>query len=176
MVSSIVLLAIVMKAPVWYLLARVSSVTGGGGWHRSYLIDVAIQHLDQWWLAGMPITETRTWFPYSLPTTGGADVTNNFISLGLAAGLAAIALFILLLQRTFSNLGHALQVVRSSSAEPGETEFLLWGMGVMLCVHIFNWFGITYFDQTYVIWFLQLAAVAGLWERVPEKVLTTCPA
>src|ERR1035438_2408756 len=39
----ILLLALVMKAPVWYLLARITALTGGSGWHRSYLIDVAFR-------------------------------------------------------------------------------------------------------------------------------------
>ena len=49
-----------------------------------------------------------------------------------------------------------------SSLETKDTEFLLWGLGVMLAVHIVNWFGIIYFDQMYVIWFMQLAAISTL--------------
>ena len=44
----------------------------------------------------------------------------------------------------------------------------------MLVVHIVNWFGITYWDQSYVIWFMQLAAVTGLSEaclKSPEVQL-----
>lgn len=46
----IVLLALVMKAPIWYLLARISSVTGGDGYHRARLLDLFFQNLDKWWL------------------------------------------------------------------------------------------------------------------------------
>ncbi len=169
LVASIALLAILMKAPVWFLIARVSTLTGGDGWHRAYLIDAALRHLDQWWLLGMPITGTKEWFPYSLAATGGADITNTFISFGFTAGLGAIALLIFLFTRAFRGLGHRLQIVRSRSQAPGETEFLLWGMGVMLAVHIFNWFGITYFDQTYATWFMQLAAIAALGEAWVES-------
>jgi hypothetical protein len=35
-------------------------------------------------------------------------------------------------------------------------------LGVTLTVHIVNWFGTTYFDQTYVEWLLQLAAISGI--------------
>jgi hypothetical protein len=167
-VGGIALTALVMKAPIWYLIARISDITGGSGWHRSYLIDMAFQHLDKWWLAGMPITDTRDWFPYILITTGGADITNQFLSFGLNAGLGAIALFILLLTRAFSGLGEALASVRSNCRKPSETEFLLWGFGVMLLVHIVNWFGITYFDQIHVVWFMQLATISGLSETRAE--------
>lgn len=168
LVGMIALAALVMKAPVWYLLARVSSLTGGDGWHRSYLIDMCFQHLDVWWLAGVPIRETSGWFPYDLGTTGGADITNEFISFGITAGLLAMALFILMLARALSRIGKATANIRSRSPDPSETEFFLWGLGVMVVVHIVNWLGITYFDQTYMIWFMQLAAVSNLTEKYFE--------
>jgi hypothetical protein len=32
----------------------------------------------------------------------------------------------------------------------------------MLAVHIVNWFDIIYFDQMYVIWFMQLATISSI--------------
>ncbi len=49
-----------------------------------------------------------------------------------------------------------MALVRQVSPEPCEVEFLLWGLGVMLLGHIANWIGITYFDQFYLIWFINL--------------------
>jgi hypothetical protein len=165
----LVLVALVMKAPIWYIFDRASGITGGDGWTRSYLIDMAYQHLGQWWLAGMPIKDTSGWFPFILAATGGADITNQYIGFGIVAGLGAIALFILLLTRAFSNLGKALAIVRSSSMETSEIEFLLWGLGVMLTVHIINWFGISYFDQMFAVWFMQLAAISTLTEACRDQ-------
>jgi hypothetical protein len=105
-----------------------------------------------------------------MDVAAGADITNQYISFGVAAGLGAIALFILLLTRAFSNLGKALAAVRSSSHRPSEDEFLLWGLGVMLVIHIVDWFGITYFDQMYVIWFMQLATISSLSASCAEGV------
>jgi hypothetical protein len=162
----LILLALVMKAPIWYLIARVSSITGGGGYHRSYLIDAAYHSLSQWWLFGMDIKKTQDWFPYTLVTTGAADITNVFIAAGLAAGIVGIFLLIRLLVNAYVSLGSALAVARLSPGDDGSSEYLLWGLGVMLAVHIFNWLGITYFDQTYAIWFLQLAAISTLTEAI----------
>jgi hypothetical protein len=180
-VAILVALTLVMNAPVWYIFAHISSITGGDGWHRSYLIDVAYRHLSQWWLAGMPTSDTADWFAYVLVTTGAADITNQFIAFGLNAGLGAIVLFVLLLTRAFSNLGRALAAVRSSSQKAGGNEFLLWGLGIVLVVHIINWFGITYFDQMYLVWFMQLAAISTLsdaWikETVPQAQEVAEPA
>ncbi len=166
----IVLAAVLMKAPVWYLLAHVSDITGGDGYHRAYLMDVSYRHLSGWWFDGLPLRETMDWFPYSLPTA--ADITNQFVAFGLTAGLGAVVLFIVLLTRGFSGVGKALASLRSHGGESDGTEFLLWGLGVMLAAHIINWFGIAYFDQFYVIWFMQLAAVSS----VTESCLQASPA
>jgi hypothetical protein len=164
-VALLVSLQIVMKAPIWYLMARLSSISGGDGWHRSYLIEMAVQHMGEWWLMGMPISDTIDWFPDMLEATGGADITNQFVAFGLRGGVGAIILFVVLLTRAFSILGRALWQVRAASFESEKLEFLMWGLGVMLSVHIVNWFGITYFDQTYALWFMQLAALNNLSEQ-----------
>ena len=166
--GTFVLLALVMKAPIWYLPARVSLLSGGGGWHRSYLLDMAFQHLGLWWFAGMGIDETRDWFVYALEATGAADITNNYLAFGFKAGLLAIALFIVLLIRAFRALGQGLAVVRHTVPRPMETEYLLWGLGCALLVHIVTWFGITYFDQIYVVWLMQLAAISCISQACGE--------
>ncbi len=100
--------------------------------------------------------------PNDLAATGGADITNEYLNFGLTAGLGAIILFIVLLTRSFSSLGKALAETRLVSSETTREEFIFWGLGGMLVVHIINWFGIIYFDQMYVIWFMQLAAITTL--------------
>jgi hypothetical protein len=174
-VALIVLAAIFMKAPVWYLVSHVSDVTGGDGWHRAYLMDVSFQNLGKWWLAGIPITDTADWFPYTLAITNGADITNEFVSFGITSGLGALALFIVLLTRAFRALGKALEAVRAAAPQPAEAEFFLWGLGCMLAAHIINWLGITYFDQTYVFWFAQLAAISTLSDWYLKKFVEAVP-
>jgi hypothetical protein len=159
----ILLLALVMKAPVWYLLAKMSAITGGTGWHRSYLLEVSFNHLDQWWLAGMRVTNTAGWFPYNLISTEGTDFTNQYLVFGMEAGLLAIALFIYLIYCAFSRVGRALVWVRQAPEVQGD-EALLWALGVTLAAHVSNWLGISYFDQFNVLWLLQLAALVSLSE------------
>ena len=45
-------LHLVMDAPVWHLVARVSAVGGSTGYHRFVLIDSALNHFHEWWLVG----------------------------------------------------------------------------------------------------------------------------
>lgn len=169
------ILAILMKAPVWYLLARISDITGGTGWHRAYLIDISFQNLEKWWLAGMPFADTHDWFPYTSPTLEGADVTNMYIAFGLTAGLGALALFIFLLARAFSSIGKALEAIRSISRETDGVEFMLWGLGVMLGVHAVSFLGVSYFDQMKMVWFMQMAAISNLSQPFLEEPKESSP-
>ena len=166
------LLALLMEAPVWYLLARVSSVTGGTGWHRSYLMDVAFRHFGDWWLAGLPLRETSDWMPYVLASTGGADITNQFISFALKGGIWSMLLFVGVIVSTFSLLGRALSAVRESEVGDETDERLLWGLGAALTAHVSNWLGLAYFDQFQVFWLIQLSAMIA----VTQEVLAAHPA
>jgi hypothetical protein len=164
MLGLLILFALFMNAPVWYLPARLSEHIGIGGdsWHRSHLMAMAARDFGKWWLWGMPYVETHDWFAYTVTPTGDADITNQYVAFGLASGVLAIILFILLLVKCYKSLGKALGIIRSSFSKPAETDLLLWGLGAMLAVHIENWFAVSYFDQAYVIWFMQLAAIVSI--------------
>jgi hypothetical protein len=170
-VAVIVLLALFMKAPIWYIPMKLSAFTGGTGWHRSYLMEKAYQEIANWGLAGMAIENTADWLPYGLETTGNADITNEYISFGLAAGVPAIALFVFVLTCAFRALGNALAAARAGPGASLETELLLWGLGAMLVAHVVNWFGCSYYDQFKVVFFLQLAAISTLAGSAPQAIL-----
>jgi hypothetical protein len=157
----LVVLAFTMKAPLWYLPAKLSAITGGDGWHRSFLMDVAFRNLDRWWLAGMSVLETKDWFPYTV-ITGGADIINYYLGFGIAAGILATGLFCYLLVRAFSCLGKALTAVRVQAPSHADKEIMLWALGVMLTIHVINWFGLVYFDQYSAVFFIQLAVISTL--------------
>lgn len=169
LVFFLIVLGLSMKAPIWYIFAKMSAITGGDGWHRSFLMDIAFQNIGNWWLAGMPYTDTWDWFPYGLTSTGGADITNIFIAYGLTAGLGSMALFIYLLVVAYSHLGKTLAVLRANFGSSSVHEYLMWSLGVALTVHIVNWLGITYFDQTNILWLLQIAAIGSLTGSLPLK-------
>jgi hypothetical protein len=168
--ATVALLALFMKAPLWYLPAKASSFSGGDGWHRSYLMDVAFRHFDKWWLAGIDMDQTKDWFHYQLSATGSADITNQYLYFGLTAGVPSTVLFILLLTSAFQGVGRALESTRSSN-DFRDAEYLVWGLGCCVAVHAATWLGITYnFDQTYIIWSLQLAAISSIAASVAGKL------
>jgi hypothetical protein len=158
-VALVLLLLIFMQAPIWYLPAKVSRVVGGGGYHRSILMDRAWQDLDKWWLAGMDIKDTIGWIPYHDDYIGGADITNQFVAFGLRGGLPAIAIFVVLLSFIFKALGRALAAARASGSRTD--EIFLWGLGVMVGVHVTSWLSIAFFDQSWAVWLMHAAAVSA---------------
>jgi hypothetical protein len=97
-----------------------------------------------------------------LVVTGGADMTNYYLDFGVAAGVAAVGFFCLLLVLAFGRLGRALRAIRFRTPVPRHEELLLWSLGVVLTIHVFNWFSVTYFDQYYAVFFMQLAALSTL--------------
>jgi hypothetical protein len=165
----ILALAMFMKAPVWFVLQRISDLTGGDGWHRAELIDQAVNHMRLWWFDGMDLSKTVDWFEYVLPNIDSADICNQFVLYGLEAGIGAIILFIVALTLVFRLLARAMAVVQSNLEHFRTAEYFVWGLGVLLVGHIFNWMGITYFDQFYLLWALQLSAMVTISLEINKK-------
>lgn len=149
-------LHLVMKAPIWFLLGRISDVVGGGGYHRAYLIDNFVKTFNSWWLAGT--SDTSSWMATEL-SFGGADLTNQFVSDGVNAGLLCLVLAVNVLVCCFRGLGKAMT---NNSASGSESQRLLWGHGAALVGSIGILFSVTYFDQMHVIWYFLLASIATL--------------
>lgn len=167
LLAAIVVLHMVMKAPIWFIIGRVSDIVGGGGFHRALLIDRFVSSVDTWWLAGT--SDTAHWFPYTL-ADGTADMTNRFVLDGVDAGMIGLLLSICLWWQAFRRTGRALRAAR-----PGKpvTERAMWGIGVTLVTNIAILVTVTYFDQMFAVWFgiLALAARADVgWRRRLARV------
>jgi hypothetical protein len=140
----IALLAIVMKAPVWYVIQKVDFV-GGHGWDRAFLVDQFAQHIWDWWLIG---SDTNAkWSVYG----GTWDRCNQYVAEGLSGGLLGLVLFIALFVIAFSILGRARKRAR------GVHGWLYWCLGAALLGHIAAFWGVSYWDQMRVPWLLLFA-------------------
>jgi multisubunit Na+/H+ antiporter MnhG subunit len=164
LVVLILALAVVMKAPVWYLIAKASELMGGTGWHRSYLIDQAVNHFGEWWLIGS--SYTAHWAPSGqvLPADpNNMDITNHYIAQGLHGGCLGLGLFIAVIVSGFKVIGRALRTNPCWSVSPG----LWWAFGVCLACHCTAFVSISYFDQIEMFWFWLLAALAAAaaWQK-----------
>ncbi|MFZ0300333.1 MAG: hypothetical protein WAM13_18430 [Candidatus Sulfotelmatobacter sp.] len=146
----LITLHLVMKSPVWYLLARVDVFGGSTGFHRAWLIDTAVKHFSEWWLLG--IKDSGVWDPML------ADVTNQYLAEGFRGGLITMLLFILIIVLCFRAVG--CFVTRTTGSEPFSTRFTIWALGASLFGHVLGYLSISYFDQNAVMWYLLLAMIS----------------
>jgi hypothetical protein len=153
-----ILLDLVMKAPAYYLLARIDLAGGSTGWHRAALIESAIQHLGEWWFAGTDYT--AHWMPTGVPWSDDhTDITNYYLGLGVRGGLPLMLLFISIMWMGFRNVG---QTLRSQADSPLEHQFFVWSLGASLLAHAATAISIAYFDQSVVFIYLTLALTTSL--------------
>jgi len=148
-VLTLIALHIVMKAPVWHLIARVSAVGGSTGHHRYLLIDQAIKHFSEWWLMGTMST---------LHWKGLFDITNQYILEGVKGGLLTLALFVTVIVLAFRGVGRLWRI----STDDKYKLALSWALGVSLFVHCMNFIGVSYFGQIYIVWYLILGIIGSM--------------
>jgi len=139
-------LALVMKAPVWFVITRIN-IAGGEGWDRANLIDQTIRHFSDWWLWGTNNNSKWGYFTW--------DQCNQFAAEGLQGGLTTLVLFVLILRRGFGRIGQCMKLL-----EGDRQEWFFWCLGTGLFAHIIVFLGVDYFDQTRTLWFLFLAMIS----------------
>ncbi|MCK5509901.1 MAG: hypothetical protein KAI50_15415 [Desulfobacterales bacterium] len=149
-VGSLLLIAIhiIMKAPIWSLIARIDVVGGSTGWHRYHLIDQFITRFNEWWLLG--VDSTSHW--------GRAlgDVTNYYVQIGVDAGIVTLILFVFLIIKCFKGIGSSLCVFEGQPRK----VMVFWAFGASLFVHLISFISVWYFDQMFLIWYMLLAMIS----------------
>lgn len=157
-----VALAMVMKAPPYYLLGRLDLVGGSTGWHRAELIDSSLRHLSEWWLWGTDYT--RHWMPTGVSwSPDQTDITNHYLQMGVIGGLPLMCLFIAILAKGFSVVGQRVR----AAASPADERFLVWTLGVSLFAHAATCVSVSYFDQSVLFLYLTTAAIGSVAAAVP---------
>jgi hypothetical protein len=152
-------LDLVMKAPVYFLIARIDITGGSTGWHRARLIESAFQHLHEWWLVGTDYT--RHWMPTGVSwSMNHTDITNQYLQMGVIGGLPLMLLFIAILVKGFSFVG---QMLRNTIDLLPQSRFMVWALGSSLFAHASTFISVSYFDQSFLFIYLTLAAIGSAW-------------
>jgi hypothetical protein len=156
-VLSYIGLNLIMKAPAYFLIARLDLTGSSTGWHRAALIDAAVEHFSEWWLAGTDFT--RHWIPYGVGwSENHIDITNHYIQMGVWGGMPLMFLFIAILAKGFSIVGERMQQMNDI---PSETGFMIWTLGAALFSHAATFISVSYFDQSFVFIYLTLALISA---------------
>jgi len=165
-IAMIIALAVVMNAPVWFLIARIDITGGSTSWHRAELIDQAVKHIGEWWLIGTDYT--RHWMAYGIQwSQDHVDITNHYVQMGVRGGILLMFLFIVILFKSFQVLGREMEAMRNTG---DRSEFTLWCVGAALFVHAFTFMAISYFDQSYVFFCMLIGALPGLCSSAVPRV------
>lgn len=151
------LLDLVMRAPAYYLLARIDIIGGSTGWHRAKLIRSSLDYIGEWWLYGTAYT--RHWMPYGVPWSNEhADITNQYIMQGVLGGIPLLLLFIAILLKGFFVLD---RIIRKETNSDLEKKFIQWSIGASLLAHTATFISVTYFDQSIIFFYITLAAIGS---------------
>jgi hypothetical protein len=153
-----ILLDLVMKAPAYYVISRLEPIGGNNSWHRAALIEAAITHFSEWWLAGTDYT--RDWMPYGVSwSEDHADITNHYIGQGVRGGLPLMLLFMSLLWCGFRYVG---QILRAKAQAPFADRFFIWSVGASLFAYAVVCTSIAFFDQSIMFLYFTLAILTSL--------------
>ncbi|MHB9008975.1 MAG: hypothetical protein ACYDC1_18855, partial [Limisphaerales bacterium] len=168
-VAFVMLLQLGMSRPVWYITGYLNLVGGSTGWHRAALIDGALIHLPEWWLCGTDYT--RHWMPTGVSwNESHTDITNQFILVGVQAGLAATLIFVAMLVAAFRQVGSYVKEYPDDAVPSDDrSAFSAWCLGANLVVHCTTFMSVAYFDLSWGLFCFCLAAVVGL-ARTPVDV------
>jgi len=147
---TLIALHLVMQAPVWHLISRVSAVDGSTGWYRYYLIDQAIKHFSEWAVIGT--RSTAHWF------WGAQDVTNQYILEGVRGGFLTLCVFVALIAFSFKEAGYLWRAVSRDK----EKRAMAWGLGVSLFVHCVIGIGGAYMGIGLLVLCFTFAAITSM--------------
>lgn len=141
---------IMMKQPVWHLLARIDVVGGSTGWHRYHLVDKFFVYFEEWWQVGT--LATGHWGP------GLHDITNQYVAEGVYGGIFRLAAFTIVILLAFTGVSRSMRL-----PEAGKVYWLsTWALGTALFMHCMNFIAVSYFEQIVVEWNMLLAIIGSL--------------
>lgn len=144
LVTLLIVLHLVMKAPVWFLISHVDLISGNSGYHRAMLIDQCISHFREWFFIG---TDPGKW------GWDMWDMSNQFVAEADTGGMATFIFFVLIIKRGYGRVGTARKRLHGCAKK----EMFMWLLGVALLAHVVSFFGVQYFDQTKIAWCAFLA-------------------
>jgi hypothetical protein len=153
-----VMLELVMSRPAYYLISKIDITGTSTGWHRSRLMEVAIDNFAEWWLFGTDLT--IHWMGQSIGWSDKhSDITNYYIWIGVIGGFPAIVLLVAMMWMAFRWVG---QAVRTIPPEMADDRLMIWCLGAGLFAHATTSFSVAYFDQSAVFFWLNVAVISSM--------------
>jgi len=154
---SLVLLCVLAEIgsnrPLYHVLLSSINLGKGDWYQRAKLIDVAIERIDDWWLAGYGSRDPGWGVYFGANIT---DINNEFILAGAEAGILGVVALCAMLVTVFRQLSHA-----SRRTEDVGLKSLYWSLGSALVGVIAAWQGVSFFGQMNALFYSILGIIGS---------------
>lgn len=151
---STIAVGIISNRPFYHVFASYANPVGGTGWYRAKLIDLAIEHFNEWWLWGYGGRDPG-WGP-SLGMTW-TDITNHYIAYGVMYGILGLMALIGILVICFK------MIIKSYTAEKDPIiKSWLWALGSLIVAFMISFNAFTLFAQSGTLFICIVGITASL--------------
>jgi hypothetical protein len=152
-VFSCIFIEIASNRPFYHVIASWANPTGGSGWHRARLLDLAIERFDEWWLIGYG-EEDPGWGPeLGMAIT---DVTNEFILAGVRYGVLGMIALCWVIVTAF----RCIKKVHDSVLDI-KLKSLAWALGSILLSIVVTWMSVSFFGQLIPLFYCILGIIGS---------------
>jgi len=144
-VFSCVIVGVVSNRSVYHVIASYADPIGGSGWHRAKLMDLAIEHFNEWWLAGYGQIDPGWGESLGMSWT---DITNNYIVAGVKYGLLGIITLCGMLAVSISTL-----IQLHNSTQNHLLKSYCWVLGSVIVAFIISFNAFHLFGQAETLFY-----------------------
>jgi hypothetical protein len=153
-VFSCIGIGIISNRPFYHVFASYVNPFGGTGWHRAKLIDLAIEHFNEWWLMGYGGLD-----PGWGPATGRdwTDVTNHYIIYGVMYGILGVIALVGVLVTSL------IMMIRCYKIEKDPMlKSCFWALGGLIISFMISFNSFALFAQSGTLFICILGIAASL--------------
>ncbi len=152
-VGALLLLHLYMKSPVWHLISDIDLTGSSSSYHRYQLLNQCIVHFGEWVLVGTKSYADWGWDMW--------DLCNQYVAIADQSGLLPLVSFVTTIVFAFKYVGRARIL-----AEDRKQRLFIWALGASLFANTVAFMGVSYFDQTIVVWYSVLTMVWAMMTSV----------
>ncbi len=150
----LIVVAVISNRPFYHVVATYANPLGGTGWHRARLIDLSIEHFNEWWLMGYG--EQDPGWGEELGNSW-TDITNQYIANGVMYGIAGVITFVGTL------VASLMMIIRCYKTEKEYTaKSIFWALGCMIIGFMIAFNSFTLFAQSGTLFICMLGITASL--------------
>ena len=161
---SCIAIGVLSNRPFYHVLVSFANPTGGSGWHRARLMDLAIEDFNEWWFAGYRGEDPGWGQHLGMAFT---DVTNEFILVGVKYGILGVIVLCVVLAVAFRGI-----ISTYKKAIYPVIKSLYWALGSVLFSVVVTWLSVSFFGQLMPLFYCMLGIIGSSFHFLRyEKIM-----